>query len=456
MSTTDNQHAVAPADLLPCPHCGHAAQITMGCGPFGGRVQVECASCRIATFWFEESVAVRQWNRRISASPSSQPAAAPAGEWAATFEEFRDRCEHYHGFKDETDDTQCTCPGNNHPGSWCEESDCPRRSRASSAIQAADERAAEASVLASILRGMVEGPAGDPAVIYEDDYSPADGDVYVARAAELLDEFARASSANETGAEGLAHEVWAAAQLAPGEGIEHGTQRIAAILSRAPAQAAEPVAIRDPNYVGGVKLLRDLPPQTKLYAAPRPHAQEDNRVRLTDERAYRMYEAAMSAMEASGPYQTVEAATATVVRNLLATPQPPAQADARVGLTDAQREAIEHAVLVAGHCRDGYLGDVLNSILAAHPGQTEPRIVTGDYEVDHGTHVEIRPIYNEPEPRSLITDEQRDKIERAEACLRNTGRKEDGEAANGLLDVLTEHPVMPESRAEVAGNGDTE
>ncbi|MCL4631574.1 hypothetical protein [Burkholderia sp.] len=52
-------------------------------------------------------------------------------------------------------------------------------------------------------------------------------------------------SANETGAEGaadLAHELWSAAQLAPGEGIEHGTQRIAAILSRAPAQAAEPVA----------------------------------------------------------------------------------------------------------------------------------------------------------------------------------------------------------------------
>ncbi|WP_239687113.1 Lar family restriction alleviation protein, partial [Burkholderia cenocepacia] len=63
--------------LLPCPHCGHAAQIMMGTGPFGGRVQVECASCRIATFWFEEAVAVRMWNRRIAASPVEQPAAAP-------------------------------------------------------------------------------------------------------------------------------------------------------------------------------------------------------------------------------------------------------------------------------------------------------------------------------------------------------------------------------------------
>ena len=101
------------------------------------------------------------------------------------------------------------------------------------------------------------------------------------------------------------------------------------------AQAVEAVAIRDPNYVGGVKLLRDLPPQTKLYAAPQPHAQEVAQVRLTDERAYRMYEAAMSAMEASGPYQTVEAATAAVVRNLFAAP-----ASAPVGPTDAQIKAL--------------------------------------------------------------------------------------------------------------------
>ncbi|MBR7942321.1 hypothetical protein [Burkholderia cenocepacia] len=54
---------------------------------------------------------------------------------------------------------------------------------------------------------------------------------------------ARASSANEPGAEGadaLAHEVWSAAQRAPGEGIEDAVQRIAAILSRSPAMAAQP------------------------------------------------------------------------------------------------------------------------------------------------------------------------------------------------------------------------
>ncbi|MCG0582126.1 hypothetical protein L6Q82_29570 [Burkholderia cenocepacia] len=52
--------------------------------------------------------------------------------------------------------------------------------------------------------------------------------------------------------------------------------------------------------------------------------------------------------------------------------------------------------------------------------------------------------------REGLTDEQRDKIERAEECLRNTGRKEDREAANGLLDVLTEHPILPEPRASAS------
>ncbi|HDR9081287.1 TPA: hypothetical protein QDA98_003898 [Burkholderia vietnamiensis] len=49
--------------------------------------------------------------------------------------------------------------------------------------------------------------------------------------------------ANETGAEGahaLAHEVWSAAQRAPGEGIEDAVQQIAAILSRSPAMSTQP------------------------------------------------------------------------------------------------------------------------------------------------------------------------------------------------------------------------
>lgn len=51
---------------------------------------------------------------------------------------------------------------------------------------------AEASKLAPILRGMVEcsGP-GEDVDIYAPEFEPADGDVFVARAAELLSELAR-------------------------------------------------------------------------------------------------------------------------------------------------------------------------------------------------------------------------------------------------------------------------
>lgn len=55
-------------------------------------------------------------------------------------------------------------------------------------------------------------------------------------------------------------------------------------------------------------------------------------------------------------------------------------------------------------------------------------------------------VTGQPEPRAFLTDDQRDKIEQAEACLRNTGHKEDREAANGLLDVLIADPVQPEPR----------
>lgn len=50
----------------------------------------------------------------------------------------------------------------------------------------------EAAKLAPILRGMVEGGGEEEGVdIYADDYSPGDGDVFVIRAAELLEAISR-------------------------------------------------------------------------------------------------------------------------------------------------------------------------------------------------------------------------------------------------------------------------
>ncbi|WP_146124355.1 Lar family restriction alleviation protein [Burkholderia multivorans] len=68
MTTTDKSRADAPVDLLPCPFCGHGAHITTGDGPFFGRAQVECRSCRIATYWYDDALVVRQWNRRVATS----------------------------------------------------------------------------------------------------------------------------------------------------------------------------------------------------------------------------------------------------------------------------------------------------------------------------------------------------------------------------------------------------
>jgi hypothetical protein len=51
-------------ELKPCPFCGSKAQIVEGCGPFHGRVQIDCTKCRNATWWWDEAVAVRSWNSR--------------------------------------------------------------------------------------------------------------------------------------------------------------------------------------------------------------------------------------------------------------------------------------------------------------------------------------------------------------------------------------------------------
>ncbi|MEI7291218.1 Lar family restriction alleviation protein [Paraburkholderia tropica] len=61
--------------LKPCPFCGSEAQMIHGDGPFCGRVQIDCTNCRNATWWWDEAVAVRSWNKR--AALPSDAAGAP-------------------------------------------------------------------------------------------------------------------------------------------------------------------------------------------------------------------------------------------------------------------------------------------------------------------------------------------------------------------------------------------
>ncbi|MCA8054351.1 hypothetical protein [Burkholderia cepacia] len=87
-----------------------------------------------------------------------------------------------------------------------------------------------------------EGHAGDGMYCWLTEY-PEEGALFVDGSTTVPTEAAPAPEDERAeGVDGLAHEVWSAAQLAPGEGIEDAVQRIGAILCRSPALAAEAVA----------------------------------------------------------------------------------------------------------------------------------------------------------------------------------------------------------------------
>ncbi|WP_224796788.1 hypothetical protein [Pandoraea sputorum] len=71
-----------------------------------------------------------------------------------------------------------------------------RRLRAADAQQSGgDARANEVAALAPILRGMIEGGSyDDPAELYAADFEAPDGDIFVRRAADLLEEYAALTS----------------------------------------------------------------------------------------------------------------------------------------------------------------------------------------------------------------------------------------------------------------------
>lgn len=169
---------------------------------------------------------------------------------------------------------------------------------------------------------------------------------------------ARAASANETGAEGadaLAHEVWSAAQRAPGEGIEDAVQRIAAILSRPPAMAAEAVDDwRELSRRLYVELFHcDQQMRSTVDEDGEPHWTQSAVVRdvLADAKAALDGAPAQAAepfgwaQPKGGNYFTRNESSAKRIGGLVPvyTAPQPAQADARIGLTDEQRESVDHA-----------------------------------------------------------------------------------------------------------------
>ncbi|EEE04603.1 hypothetical protein [Burkholderia multivorans] len=143
------------------------------------------------------------------------------------------------------------------------------------------------------------------------------------------------SVANETGAEGELIErlkllLSGDAAFCRTSVARSAIERAIAILSRAPAQAAEPVAwmvlaanTRQPCEVTLYKSETEALRQdcvVPLYAAPQPPAQADARGGLTDEQRSTLESLART----STPYEQ------EVLRSILAAPQPHAQAAKRV------------------------------------------------------------------------------------------------------------------------------
>jgi hypothetical protein len=131
-----------------------------------------------------------------------------------------------------------------------------------------------------------------------------------------------------------------------------------------------------------------------------------------------------------GNYFTRNKSSADRVRGLIPVyTAPPAQLVTRQGPMDEQWYDLASRHANAEWNGDGYLASV--------------KALCDDYRALLAAQ--------QPEPIAHLTDDRRDKIERAEERLRGRG-PEDVEAANGLLDVLTARPVQPEPRAEVAAD----
>nr|WP_254223985.1 hypothetical protein [Burkholderia multivorans] len=173
---------------------------------------------------------------------------------------------------------------------------------------------------------------------------------------------ARVASANETGAEGVEPMAvpagWKLVRV-----NEHFDALIAA-LERAESKGYLPETMREEweNFAYDENVTASPPPAQAVEPVAIYQI-------LTEEGAW---------LDTTPEYYDRVKSDPALARVVYAAPQPPAQADARVGLTDEQRSTLESLARTS----TPYEQEVLRSILAAHPGQPEPRAeVTGDDKV---------------------------------------------------------------------------
>ncbi|AOJ65382.1 hypothetical protein WJ32_23120 [Burkholderia ubonensis] len=227
-----------------------------------------------------------------------------------------------------------------------------------------------------------------------------------------------ATSANETGAEGLdglAHELWSAAQLTPGEGIEDGVRRVAEIRQAQFDCFATEVRfvrreldIEDSAYLGAsVAAIRALKaraaasPAAEAVAIPVEWDQDAAIEALSDFPKGSIWYEFLEEVgfdPTSGPIYVLTVQGRAMLDQLksayFATPQPPAQTDARGALADERYEAILTAaedvleyrkrVYAAGTNTETLARQAektLRFLLAAHPGQTGPHAEVANDEV---------------------------------------------------------------------------
>ncbi|MDN8078328.1 Lar family restriction alleviation protein [Burkholderia multivorans] len=422
--TTDKSRADALTDLLPCPFCGAKATTSERGKGASWYPIIACVNwcCSVSgaggTRDGMRANAVKTWNTRaaIAASPVEQPAAAPCkcrrlGDWNGAHHPLCDSSAPAPAPAPADERAACIAWANANGFTKYHESMCAAWEERARRTHSASETGAE----------------GAPIV-------QAGRDVLVTHVPSRI--YLNLGDINELGEipfQQLTGVTWCEDRVDDTD-IEY---------VRAPAQAAEPVAIPagwklvpiEPTVSMVVDGFESWP--DPIFSTPEEWGAFENM---------------------TGCQQATHKARLCYSAMLAAAPQPPAQADARVGLTDDLRTVLQDAArslsLRADELRESntaidgtwcdadekaaYDAEVrlierLRALLAAHPGQSEPRRSENPTGIGFDTPPEeLERILAQGETRAEVTDEQI-----ADMFERVTGYSiENGRAALNDADIL--------------------